>query len=234
MIYFIAAGKGSRMKSARPKALHEVNGIPNIIRNIGLIENISDYRVVINKTDKKIFREFVSDDKLITIESGYGSGHAIMKLDICDDDIIIWGDAVIKDVDIVKELAEYDLGQNTLIIPLKKVRDPYVNFLLTENSIIKEVLFSKYGELSKSGYQDCCIFKVSSKLKTYLKNVHAAIWKDRYITESNEFEFLYIIHYLFNIDDSAYGYLTEYPDAILSYNNKEELAAIESSILESQ
>ncbi len=230
MIYFIAAGKGSRMKSSKPKALHNVCGVPNVVRNINLIQDFSDYRVVVNISDRKIFSEYVDKSKIITIESGYGSGHAIMKLNLKDDDIIIWGDAVITDIEIIKELMDYEYNNYSLIVPLKKVKNPYVNFLLTDDSKIKEVLFSKYGEISNSGYQDCCIFKASESLIKHLKGVHYAIWKDRYITESNEFEFLYIIHYLYNISESAVGFLTEYPHGVLSYNNTEELNSIEQSI----
>jgi bifunctional N-acetylglucosamine-1-phosphate-uridyltransferase/glucosamine-1-phosphate-acetyltransferase GlmU-like protein len=228
MIYFIAAGKGSRMKSSKPKALHDVLGAPNVVRNINLIKDFTDYRVVVNISDRKKFSEYVEPDKIITIESGYGSGHAIMKLNLSNDDIIIWGDAVITNIDIIKELIEYESSNYSLIVPLKKVKNPYVNFLQTGESKIKEVLFSKYGEISKSGYQDCCIFKVSGEIQKHLKSVHNSIWKDRYITESSEFEFLYIIHYLYNISEAADGYLTEYPESILSYNTQVELVEIEN------
>lgn len=226
MIYFISAGKGSRMNSEIPKSLHKINGIPNLVRNIGLLNE--DYFVVVNKDQKEHYLKYISEDKLIFIDSGLGSGHAIMQLNLKDDDIIIWGDAVISNVAIINELKK----QSGFAVPLKRTSDPYVNFICDMNLKIKEVLFSKYGETSKSGLQDCCIFKVSEKSVQYLEQLHNAIWKGRYITESGEFEYLYLMHYMSNVGDCANGYITNYPDSIDSYNTIEELKIIEEKCLQ--
>lgn len=226
MIYFIAAGKGSRMKSDIPKALHKINNKSALVRNI---EKMKDYRVVINNNDKDIFKKYIPEEKLISICSGLGSGHAIMQLELEDDDIIIWGDTLILENDIIDEL-ENVKSDSPLIVPLKSVHNPYVNFKIDSKFNIEEVMFSKYGEISAEGFQDCCIFKVKKSLKNYLLYFHKAVWKSRYITESNEFEFLYIIHYLFNINNPAYGYMTENDSNIVSYNTKKELKEIERSL----
>lgn len=224
MIYFIAAGKGSRMKSDLPKALHDVNGEPNLVRNVKLLKE--DYRVVVNRGQLKLFSEYVPAKNILEIDSGLGSGHAIMQIPLKDNDIVIWGDAVIVDPKIIDEIK----GQDGFSIPLKRVKNPYVNFLCDKNLKVQETLFAKYGETSKTGLQDCCIFKVTQKSRQQLEDLHSAIWKGRYITESNEFEYLYLMHYKFNINDPANGYITEYPDAIESYNTKEELNKIEKKI----
>ena len=224
MIYFIAAGKGSRMKSDLPKALHDVNGEPNLVRNVKLLKE--DYRVVVNRGQFKLFSEYVPAKNILEIDSGLGSGHAIMQIPLKDNDIVIWGDAVIVDPKIIDEIK----GQDGFAIPLKRVKNPYVNFLCDKNLKVQETLFAKYGETSKTGLQDCCIFKVTQKSRQQLEDLHNAIWKGRYITESNEFEYLYLMHYKFNINDPANGYITEYPNAIESYNTKEELNKIEKKI----
>ena len=224
MIYFIAAGKGSRMNSELPKALHKVDGIPNIVRNINMIND--DYRVVINVSDIDIFSQYIDADKIYHINSGLGSGHAIMQLHLEDDDIIIWGDAVILNTDIIEEIKKTE----GCSIPLKHTDNPYVNFLCDKRLNIKEVLFSKYGEKSSHGLQDVCIFKVTKDIIEHLNAVHNATWKGRYITESNEFEFHYIMHYKYNIHKPAKGYITQYPNSIESYNTKSELKQIENKI----
>jgi bifunctional N-acetylglucosamine-1-phosphate-uridyltransferase/glucosamine-1-phosphate-acetyltransferase GlmU-like protein len=217
------------MRSNLPKALHLVDGTPNVVRNSKMVD---DFRVVINHCDVDVFLEYFSRDKLVEIESGLGSGHAIMQLELEENDIIIWGDAVIVNPLIIKELSETD--SKTLKIPLKKVDNPYVNFCVDEQFSIHEVMFSKYNEHSSKGYQDCCIFKVPYQFVRYLRALHNAIWKSRYITESEEFEFLYIAHYLNNVGNPAKGYLTEYPNAIYSYNTVEELNTIEQIIRENK
>jgi bifunctional N-acetylglucosamine-1-phosphate-uridyltransferase/glucosamine-1-phosphate-acetyltransferase GlmU-like protein len=224
MIYFIAAGKGSRMKSELPKALHQVNGEANLVRNVKLIDD--DYRVVVNRGQEALFSNYVPVENILSIDSGLGSGHAIMQIPLKDDDIVIWGDSVILDTRIIDEIKT----QDGFSIPLKRVKNPYVNFLCDKNLKIQEALFAKYGETSASGLQDCCIFKVTQKSRQQLEDLHNAIWKGRYITESNEFEYHYIMHYKSNINDPANGYITEYPNAIESYNTQDELKTIEKII----
>lgn len=225
MIYFIAAGKGSRMKSDLPKALHEVNGEPNLVRNAKMIDD--DYRVVVNRGQEALFSKYVPMENIYAIDSGLGSGHAIMQIPLKDNDIVIWGDAVIVDPRIIDEIKD----QEGFAVALKRVKNPYVNFLCDKNLRIQEALFAKYGETSASGLQDCCIFKVTQKSRQQLEDLHNAIWKGRYITESNEFEYHYIMHYKANINDPANGYITDYPNAIESYNTPEELESIEKHIL---
>lgn len=229
-VFFLAAGKGSRMNSTTPKSLHLVNGEPNIVRNINIVTKLGlNYKLVIDKTDsiERYTSVGIIESNILKINSGFGSGHALLNIPIKDDDLVIWGDAVIIEEEIISELIRYS-NPSPLIVPLKYVNNPYVTFALDnkDNSKITEVKFSKYGEHSSVGYQDCCVFKVKGGLLNHLRTIHNVIWKNRYITESAEFEFLYIIHYLYNIDSSAVGYMTEYPDSVLSYNNKEELEHI--------
>lgn len=225
MIYFICAGKGSRMKSKIPKALQKVNGVPNVLRNANIVRELNqDFRIVINHDSKNDFLEYFSEEELIGINSGFGSGHAVMLLNLKDDDLIIWGDAVINDPGIIIEAIESKfVKRSPLLIALKAVKNPYVSFDITSDGRISEVRFSKYGETSNSGYQDCCVFKVKKSLTKHLKNIHDAIWKNRYISESQEFEFLYVVHYLHNIGKSSEFYISSFPDGISSYNTKEEL-----------
>lgn len=224
MIYFIAAGKGSRMESEIPKALHDINGEPNLLRNVKGLKY--DYKIVIDKSQSKFFNKYFNSEDIITINSGFGSGHAIMQIDLKSDDIIIWGDAVIHDYRIIEEL----LNRDGFSIPLKKVSNPYVNFLCDEHMKIKNVLFSKYGDNSLSGLQDCCIFKVDDRALDDIKSFHNATWKGGYITESKEFEFLYLIYYRVNSDDPINGYITDFPGAVSSYNTNEELKNINERI----
>lgn len=226
MIYFICAGKGSRMSSEIPKALHEVQGVPNVLRNSRIVQNLGqEFRVVLNKDDRETFLKFFSEEHIISINSGFGSGHAVMLLDLEDDDLIIWGDAIINNPSAITEMLEYE-SDAPLSLGLKKVTDPYVQFGITSCGSLSEVRFKKYCETSNSGYQDSCVFKVKKDLTKHLKSIHNIIWKNRYITESGEFEFLYIIHYLYNIGDSADFYISSYPEGVLSYNTKEELKEI--------
>lgn len=232
-LIILAAGKGSRMQSSIPKALHKtINNMTNIENTIlkcnVLFDNIF---IVINDKDINIFKESLNKEhhpKLLSISSGLGSGHAIYELisnynsKISKEFVIVWGDAVIYNDNIINELVQYN---NSMCFPVIMNNNPYVSINVDDNFYAKYVDFSKYGEMNKVGFQDKCIFKVNKQiLFKALQSFHFSCFKSgRYITESGEFEFLYIIHLLYQLKKKIKCYITDYENDILSYNTKDEL-----------
>ncbi|MHB8097974.1 MAG: NTP transferase domain-containing protein [Sulfuricurvum sp.] len=229
-LLILAAGKGSRMNSSLPKALHETldnNNINNIYEKCsGLFDNIY---VAINHSNEKVFKDNINENiGIISISSGLGSGHAVLESiksnkDLSSEFCLIWGDAVIFDSDIVEELIAYP---SNFAIPVLQVDNPYVSFKCDSNLRAKSVDFSKYGETNSKGLQDKCIFKLDKNiLLNALQNFHSCTYKDgRYITESSEFEFLYVIH-LLSLTENVQCYITD-KNSIFSYNTQEELITI--------
>ena len=227
-LIILAAGKGSRMQSNIPKALHSINNKVNLQNTLEKTNTLfKNVYIIVNEKDKHHFDNF---DNVISIQSGLGSGHAIMQSiekieNLSNNFCIVWGDAYFENDKIFKEIIEYD---NEMCIPLQEKKHPYVTFKIDDNFNIQSVDFSKYGEIHEYGLQDKCLFKVN-KIKLYkaLKDFHNCTYKDgRYITESNEFEFLYVMHVLANNNNSMQGYITD-ENTVHSYNTKDEIQKIE-------
>jgi len=164
-LLILAAGKGSRMNSELPKALHKTLNNDNNINNIynmckDLFDNI---RVVINTSDVKLFGDNINKNiDIIVISSGLGSGHAVKasledNANTSKEFCLIWGDAIVSDNTIIKELIEYP---SDCAIPVVSIKDPYVSFKCDSNLNAKSVDFSKYGETNINGLQDKCIFNI--------------------------------------------------------------------------
>lgn len=196
MIYglIICAGKQTRYNSNTPKSLAKINDNTTLL-DIN-IKNMSEYSdvvyIVCSNENSKYFSNY---DNLIIIDSGYGSGDAILKalnkLDIKNEDtcFIQWGDSLQRDTIIFNELLSNYRGIS--LIPCTYEDKPYVQIIQNNNKV--KVLFSKFNDPISSGYHDLSIFYCNAiDLFTYLKEWRDSNFKNgHYIHKhSNEFEFL--------------------------------------------
>ena len=249
-LYIIAAGLGTRMGSISvPKALLPTrDNKPNVLNSIELAIPYYDKIFVIgNELVHKVWDEFESSlpiefggkVKVKTIKSGLGDGHAVLSaLTDFDDDTnpeyvsILWGDAYIPDEGIFKEITNYDCeyGHASGVIPVMFEDNPYVTIMMNNAMDVVGADFSKRGEKHAKGMHDQSLFKFKkSVLISALKQMHYAYWKNgRYVTDSGELTFLYVLHYLFNSSQEATCYPTEYP--VHGYNTKDEFDAIKVQI----
>lgn len=241
-LIIVAAGDGKRMGAITvPKVLYPVNGQPNLDRIIqhakssGVFNKIN---VIIKKTAQKQFEQHISENNLenihlVPIDSGLGDGHALMsglfqiEYNCSNKQIVIWGDAYLESDDIFKELSNIDSEDAAIMVPVVYENNPYVTILTNERFEIISADFSKLGETHNSGLHDQSVFLISKNIVAdCLHNMHCAIWKNgRYITESKELNFLHLFHYLYNINEPAKCYITEYPTK--SFNSIEEVINIE-------
>ena len=196
MIYglIICAGKQTRYACSVPKSLAMLDDTTTIL-DIN-IKNMSKYSdvvyIVCSNENSKYFSNY---NNLIVIESGYGSGDAILKvfnkLDIKDGDtcFIQWGDSLQKDTSVFNKLLNNYNGIS--LIPCTFEDKPYVQVIQIDNKV--KVLFSKFNEQVSSGYHDLSIFYCNANdLLKYLNE-----WRDNNFIDghychkhSNEFEFL--------------------------------------------
>lgn len=175
----------------------------------------------------------------VPIQSGLGDGNATlhgvlaaerMKDATPSEDIVIaWGDVFFPHAEIIDELLAPRL-QGSGLLPAIRESNPYVSLLVNERMQCVSADFSKHGERHSMGYHDQSVFRFSlSRLKASLCVLHNALWKNgRYITLDGELSLLYSFHHLYNSNDPAYVYETQYPT--LSFNTIEEVAAIQREI----
>lgn len=257
-LYIIAAGKGSRMGGSLPKALVPIaNGEPNITTTLkqaaGKFQNIF---VVINEQEEiqnqwltyfanaKEDRDLMRNVYPVAITSGLGDGHAVLaafsaanNYEFYDnppsnDVVICWGDAFIQSEETFKEILSKRLQVSSAsgVIPAVNEQNPYVTLLVDPALKCRSADFSKYGESHPSGWHDQSIFRFKKEpLVNALVALNCALWKNgRYMTPGNELSLLYAFHYLYNINEAAVVYETDYPT--LSFNTPSEVASIQEEI----
>lgn len=226
MIYglIIAAGKQTRFNSDKPKALADINGKCLLDANIEKMSKYCDEVKVVCSVDN--YKYFKGRDNLIVINSGKGSGDAIMKallhLDINDVDtcFVQWGDSSVDD-EIYKASIDSFVDNEHIIIPCMKEDIPYVKFEQFMSDYIN-VYFSKYGEDTSNGYHDASLFYGSIR---YLLRKCNDFYNMFYNGESyihqhkNEFEFLDVFN-----DVHAKGIIVDVTNSnSFSFNTIEEL-----------
>ena len=244
-LYIIAAGLGSRMGNISvPKALMPLhNGKTNILNSVEkALPHFEKIFIIGNVNAKKPWLDFFETlptewkEKvdIYLIESGLGDGHAVLNglerveevhEDPSDEIVILWGDAYIAEDEIFSEILRYDLNSSGCA-PVVLEKNPYVTFLVDQNLHVTSADFSKRGEQHATGFHDQSIFKFNKKLlMTFLRKLHNAYWKNgRYVTDTGEMTFLYVMHFLYNEGYGISAYPTEYP--VQGYNTQDEYKEI--------
>lgn len=242
-LIIIAAGNGKRMGNISvPKVLYPVNGTPNLKRILdAAIESkvFECVHLVVKESAEQDFENYLIDNPfkisvIITpISSGYGDGHALMEAltknrRSSKKAIVVWGDVYIENSMIFNELATYEEQCFNVVLPVCKEESPYVTILADQDMNVTGADFSKLGEKHFEGLHDQSVFMINKNAALEaLQTMHNVLWKNgRYISESKELNFLHMMHYLYNFDEPATCYITEYPTK--SFNSIDEVKQIES------
>ena len=171
----LAAGLQTRFNDEKPKCLWPYDNKQTILEKN--VEELNQYVdvvfVVVNKNinNKEIYDVLPTNMfprpnvKVIEVESGMGTGHAIYEtLKIIyhqvpstdynmahDDILLIWGDSIQDEPSIIKQTIYNFNGKCT--VPLKFEEDCYMNFMVRNNYIIKA-----WQPHTKSGLHDFSLF----------------------------------------------------------------------------
>lgn len=196
MIYgfIIAAGKQTRFKRKKPKALVDINGKSLLSINIEKMNKYCDNVYVVCSTENK---DYFDGYRKIVIESGFGCGDAVLKtldkfmLQPGDTCFIQWGDSIVDDS--VYKSAIDNYKNCDVCIPCEYIKNPYVKIEYLDTNKLK-VKYKKYNEIEDSsfGFHDLSIFygdaniiKLHLSLLSYIINN-----KNENIKHNKELEFL--------------------------------------------
>lgn len=147
----LAAGKGTRMKSERPKVLHKVNGKPMITRVSETLDNIGiEKKVYILGHKKEEVLEVVGDVDYVVQEEQLGTGHAILiakeKVEELKEDVLITcGDTPLLTEKTLSELKKlfYEKDLDCILLSCK-VKNPFAyGRIIKENGNVVNVIEEK-------------------------------------------------------------------------------------------
>ena len=123
-VCILAAGKGTRMKSSKPKVLHPIAGRPMLRHLVSTVQslNINNVHVVVGSGADEVKKSFQNDDIDFVLQlEQKGTGHAVMQalphLDESKRVLILLGDAPLLKAETIEQMlkCECDLGVLTVI-----------------------------------------------------------------------------------------------------------------------
>ena len=96
-VLILAAGRGTRMKSQRPKALHEIAGLPMLAYPLALAEGLAaEPVVVVGSGGEQVQQAFAGRARFVTQSELKGTGHAaqtgLAALGAGDEVLILYAD----------------------------------------------------------------------------------------------------------------------------------------------
>ncbi len=114
-VIILAAGKGTRMKSSRPKVLHEISGFPMLYYTIKDAQKLSDDITVVLFHQSQLVQEtmekyFEGINYVIQDHQNYpGTGGAVMNIDVKHEKVLVLnGDMPLIEADELEKFSQID------------------------------------------------------------------------------------------------------------------------------
>lgn len=233
-VVILAAGKGKRMESDLPKVLHEIEGIPMVIRVCNAAENLSDDIVIVVGHKADDVKKTVLKTKKVRFafqKEQNGTGDAVRSaIEYFGKDVkhimILCGDTpLIKSKTLIEFAAEHEKGCFDVSLLGMELDNPRGYGRLVKDSLDN---IMKIVEEADADEKQRCIrlvnsgiycfkkeFLVQSLLKINCNNAQ----KEYYLTD------LVNIAYLQNENSVGYHVLKNHEEA-LGINSKKELESV--------
>ena len=224
----LAAGKGTRMKSERPKVIQKVNGTPMLKRVIKTLENIGiEKNVFILGHKKDEVLEVMGEIQYVEQAEQLGTGHAILiakeKIEEFKEDVLItYGDTPLLTEKTLSEMRRVFTEKNLDCILLEcKVSDPFgYGRIIKDNGNVVDIIEEKdateeekkINEVNTGVY----IFKYDKLISSIEKIDNNNSKGEYYLTDA--------IKVLANIGAKVETYQIGDEDEVLGVNSKAQLA----------
>ena len=224
----LAAGKGTRMKSEKPKVLHEVNGTPMLKRVLKTLENTGiEKNVFILGHKKDAVLEAMGDLEYVEQKEQLGTGHAVLiaeeKIKKYKDDVLItYGDAPLLREETINRMKEifYEKDLDCILLSCK-MKDPFAYGRIIKKDgkvvdIIEEKEATEEQKKIKEVNTGVYIFKYKSLVEAVEKIDNNNIKGEYYLTDT--------IKILSGAGYKLESYQIEDEDEVLGVNSKAQLA----------
>ncbi|MDO5089559.1 MAG: bifunctional UDP-N-acetylglucosamine diphosphorylase/glucosamine-1-phosphate N-acetyltransferase GlmU [Leptotrichiaceae bacterium] len=224
----LAAGKGTRMKSEKPKVLHEVNGMPMLKRVLKVLENAgTENNIFILGHKKDEVLKVMGDVEYVEQKEQLGTGHAVLmakdKLEKYKDDVLItYGDAPLLKEETLNKMKEQFYNKKLDCILLScKVKDPFgYGRIIKKDGNVVDIIEEKEADETERKINEVntgvYIFKYDSLIEAIGKINNNNLKGEYYLTDA--------IKILSNSGYKLESYQIEDEDEVLGVNSKVQLA----------
>ena len=229
-IVILAAGKGTRMHSNKPKVLHEIGGKPILAHVIACAKALKPQKIiVVYGFGGEIVREAFAHEAIIWVEQAQqlGTGHAVQQaaphLDDDANTLILLGDVPLVDAEACKKLIAQ--AQNKLAILSFNKADPtgYGRIVRAASGSVTAILEHKDANLAQRQ-----ISEVNTGIMA-MPNVQLKSWLSRLSNNNAQGEYYLTDIVEFAVQDKVAVVAEITPDewSVTGINAKTDLSAIE-------
>lgn len=225
----LAAGKGTRMKSALPKVLHNVHGKPMLVRILDTLKKIdTEENILILGYEREKILDLLKDASYVVQEEQLGTGDAIKraenKLENYEGDVLILcGDTpLIKEETLIKLYEKYKNAQAQAIILTAMYDNPfgYGRIIKDENNNVRKIVEEK-----EANFEEKNIKEVNAGVYIFnSKELFKSLKKIDNNNEKQEYYLTDVIEIMFKENKKILSYSLEDNSETLGVNSKIELA----------
>lgn len=154
-VIILAAGNGTRMKSNKPKVLHEVGGKAMLSWVVDAVSNLKPKQTIVVSSINLKEHEALKNFDVVVQENPKGTGEALqlatknIKSEI-DEVFLVCADTPFLDFNELRQLEEFDADLTIMGMHIKDLEKSYGRVVLNENKIPVEIVETKYNHIYKN------------------------------------------------------------------------------------
>ncbi len=228
----LAAGEGTRMKSCKPKVLHEICGVPMLsyVIDAARAAGAEKIIVVIGSDSDKVVKLFKDEPiKFVLQAEQKGTGHALMQAkDLASDyplTVVLYGDMpLIKAESITGMVSDHEKNKASATVMTCTIDDPtgYGRIIRAGNRI------AAIREQRDATTQEINIREVNSGLYCFdTEAVFSALEQVKDDNQQGEYYLTDVVEILTREGKAVFAYETKDPDEISGVNDRCQLAKVQ-------
>ncbi len=232
-VLILAAGKGSRMKSCKPKVIHEVAGKPMLqhVVDCSRLLNPQQIIVVIGHESQQV-QQVMKDQGLIFVEQSeqLGTGHAVMQCNDLitpgNDILVLYGDVPLIKQQTLQSLVNEGKCDNVVCLLSFHAQDPtgYGRIIRNADSHVTAIVEEKDANEKVRAIQESnsgIVFIKGSEYQDLLADIdNDNAQQEYYLTD--------VVKHAVAKNHPVNAVICEDEQEVLGVNNQRQLAQIES------
>ncbi len=238
-IIILAAGKGSRMKSKRPKVIHQVAGKPMLQHVVDTSQQLQpDQIIVVIGHEADQVKAAMSSQDLVFVEQHeqLGTGHAVIQCNAelrpGNDILVLYGDVPLIKLDTLQQLVEQGGQDNAVALLSFMAQDPtgYGRIVRDHHQQVKAIVEEKDATDDQRQIRESnsgILYIKGSEYRELLSNLDAN-------NAQGEYYLTDVVRHAVEAGHKVAAVVCETESEVLGVNNQQQLAQIEAILRQQQ